>query len=98
AGPDGRREGVVDRVLRPVGDDDVLRAELVAIRLLVPPDDGGLHLGGAAGGGVVRLPAEGGLLGRLADVFGGVEVRLAETKVVDLHPRRPELTGLGPGG
>ena len=79
---------VIDGVLRPHGDDDVLPLVLQAIVAPEFRDDGILELGGSGHRSIFRVAVVQGLLGHRLDVFRGVEVRFAGPEPHDVDSFR----------
>ena len=88
----------MQRVLGPVGDDDLGGRVVQPVNRFVLGDDRGLKLRDAAGHGVAGVAGFHGGDGRLADVLGRIEIGLADAQVIDLAAGGGELLGLGGHG
>ena len=93
-----RGQDVVNRVLRAVRDDDLVRLVLEAVVPFIGVADRLLELGQTARRGVVRVTGRHRRIGRVADVLWGLEIRLSEREVVHRDARAFELARLRGGG
>src|SRR5205823_2535545 len=87
-----------DRVLGPVGHDDLFGRVADVVGLLVPARDGLPQFGNAGGGRVMGVAVLHRFHGGGANVFGRGEVRLAEAKVENGLALRLHLLGFDGGG